>query len=387
MRESLKQQLDESVPVDVTLTDLRKRQILKAAQQAGNGRKISRVPKMLPALAGVAVIGLAGVLGYPYVNDWQGEPGGAVEDRELQKLVVPEQDYDVLIRSIYNEYTGELVLNDSNKIYAFDPIANEETLLVDLDEETRSFQFETEGKWLAWEEFTDETAVLKIMNRETSEVETLEGVHIIDLQIEGNRLVFGQFGGEAIPSYQSVNLDTMEIETIHEMTGDGGMGAASTWNEILVIPEQAEQEGVPVTNIYIYNLVDNSQIQVFTFPNQEINGLVVNNNRIYAEFREDEMESYFLGYIDIETGELTEISTPNFNEFSVDGDYLALSVADEADSSDLQLYKMTGSDLEEVSAFSAIEERLVKPRFTDKGTLVVNGEGEDLAMYLLDVAE
>lgn len=53
----------------------------------------------------------------------------------------------------------------------------------------------------------------------------------------------------------------------------------------------------------------------------------------------------------------------------------------------MQLYKMAGTELEEVPAFAAIEERLVRQRFTDEGTLVVNGEAEDRAMYILDVTK
>lgn len=389
MRESLKQELDKTVPEDVTLTELKKRQIMKAAQQADGGRKSTRVPKLLPALAGVAVIGLAGVLGYPYVSDWQ-EQRGAVEEKKLepQKLVVPGHNYDVLIPSIYNEYSAELLVNANDRIYAYDPATDKQTVLVDLDEGTRSFQFASAGKWLAWEEYSDEAANLKIMNRETGGVETIEEVHVIDLEIEGEQLVYGQFGGEDTPSYHSVDLNTMETEAVHEMTSNEvGMGPAAVWNNLLVIPETVDAEGAPVSHFYVYDLEDNSLIKQITLPNPAVNNVVIDNNRIYAEFWRENMDGYFLGYVDIETEEVTEIAVPEFMEFAVYEDYLALSETAGEDSSELQLYNMSGTKLEKVSAFSAIKERLVAPRFTEEGTLLVNGEGDDLAMYLLDVTE
>src|SRR5690606_1075922 len=139
-----------------------------------------------------------------------------------QKLVVPGYEYDALIRSVYNDYTEELLVNDNNNIYAYDPETDKETLLVDLEEGTRSFQFDSSGKWLAWEEYSDEVAKLKIMNMETEKVKTLEEIHVIDLLIEGDNLVYGRFGGEDTPSYHSVDLNTMETETIYEMAGGGG---------------------------------------------------------------------------------------------------------------------------------------------------------------------
>lgn len=389
MRESLKQKMDESVPAEITLSDVKKRQILKAAQNHDAKRKTAKSPKWMPALAGVAVIGLAGVLASPYVSDWQ-EQRGAVEEKKLepQKLVVPGHNYDVLIPSIYNEYSEELLVNTNDRIYAYDPATDKQTVLADLDEGTRSFQFDSAGKWLAWEEFSDEAANLKIMNQETGEVETIEEVHVIDLELEGDHLVYGQFGGEDTPSYHSVDLNTMETEAVHEMTSNEvGMGPAAVWNNTLVIPETVDAEGAPVSHFYVYNLEDNSLIKQITLPNPAVNNVVIDNNRIYAEFWRENMDGYFLGYVDIETEEVTEIAVPEFMEFAVYGDYLALSETAGEDSSELQLYNMSGTGLEKVPAFSAIKERLVAPRFTDDGKLLVNGEGDDLAMYLLDVTK
>jgi len=387
MREDLKRKLDESVSEDVTLSEVKKRQILKAAQSQDEKRQPSRVPKLLPTLAGVAVIGLSGILGYPYVSEWQ-EQRGTVEEEKLvpQELVVAGREYPVLITSVYDDQSEMLLYNDGSNIYSFDPTGAEESILVNMDEEIATYQFAVNGKWIAWEEYGEEVANLKIMNRETDEVETLEGVSVIDLHIEGDSLVYGRFGGEEEkPKYLTINLNTMESQTIHELTGRGSNSAASVWDGKLVIPENAQDGEKHISNFHVYNLKDNTLIETFTLPYQSASGVTLKDDRIYAHFGNEGVADSLLGYVDIHTGDFTEIPTPDFIEFAVHGEYLALSETDDADSSDLELYKMAGTELEQVPAFSAIEERLVRPRFTDGGTLVVNGEGEDLAMYLLDV--
>ncbi|QHJ69594.1 hypothetical protein [Planococcus halotolerans] len=386
MREDLKRKLDESVPEDVTLSDAKKRQIMMAARNRENGRKPSRVPKMLPALAGVAVIGLGGVLGYPYVSDWEAGRGAVEELPEPKKLVVAGHDYPVLIESEYDDQSENLLYNDGANVYSFDLAAGEESVLTSLEEKVSTYQFAVDGNWLAWEEYGEEIANLKIMNRETEEVETIEEANIIDLHIDEDSLVYARFGVEDDkPKYLSVNLNTMESQTVHKMTGRGSNSAASVSEGKLVIPEGALDGEKIVSEFHLYNLKENILIETFTLPYQSASGVTLNDGRIYGHFSNEETSESLLGYVDIETGEFTEIPTPDFVEFAVYGDYLALSIADEADSSDLHLYRMAGTELEEVPAFSAIDERLVRPRFTDDGTLVVNGEGEDLAMYLLEL--
>lgn len=67
MHEDLKRLLDETVPKEVTLSEAKKGQILKAAQERNNVWKPARVPKFIPALVGIAVIGVSGLWAYPYL--------------------------------------------------------------------------------------------------------------------------------------------------------------------------------------------------------------------------------------------------------------------------------------------------------------------------------
>lgn len=47
--------------------------------------------------------------------------------------------------------------------------------------------------------------------------------------------------------------------------------------------------------------------------------------------------------------------------------------------------KQESKNLKELPIFNNIKERLVMPRFTDDGSLIVNGEAADFSMYLQDV--
>lgn len=51
----------------------------------------------------------------------------------------------------------------------------------------------------------------------------------------------------------------------------------------------------------------------------------------------------------------------------------------------VKLYRLENENLEELPTFNKIKERLVMPRFTDDGALIVNGESADFSMYIQDV--
>ncbi|MBB4825497.1 hypothetical protein HNO89_002731 [Sporosarcina luteola] len=51
----------------------------------------------------------------------------------------------------------------------------------------------------------------------------------------------------------------------------------------------------------------------------------------------------------------------------------------------MKLFTLEQDTAKPLPYLNSIKERLVRPRFTDAGTLVVNGGGNDRAMYLVDV--
>ena len=66
------------------------------------------------------------------------------------------------------------------------------------------------------------------------------------------------------------------------------------------------------------------------------------------------------------------------NAFATDGKNFTVSVQ-KGDSDNVQLFGEEEGEL----VCTSTSERLVNPRFTEQGTLVINGEGADRAMYLI----
>lgn len=164
MREDLKRKLDESVPEDVTLSDAKKRQILMAAQSQGEKHKPSRVPKLVPALVGGAVIGLSGLLAYPYLIEETNVPqeirnaeeneSSIIEGNDLPESTMPpvdeepeedsEEETDEKPEESTEEPAGETTDEDSEE--ALDENTDEEEELV---EDTESQPLTVEEKFIA----------------------------------------------------------------------------------------------------------------------------------------------------------------------------------------------------------------------------------------------
>ncbi|HSJ38184.1 MAG TPA: hypothetical protein VK945_08200 [Planococcus sp. (in: firmicutes)] len=386
MREDLKRQLDRSVPEDVTLSDAKKRQILKAAQERNGERKPSRVPKLLPALAGVAVIGLAGILGSPYVSDWQ-EQGGAVKEKNLeeslQKVVLPVNDNPELINAVFHNDNGVLVYQEDRKIYSYDVETKEEAVLTEVPEGTLIRDVAVEGEWLVWTEVLEadmeNSSGLNVYNLSNDERVSISDLNAMSPIIDGDHLSFLTFGSGGA-SYQLLDLKTMEETAVYQSTE--GADSMQAFNDgIIVIPDRREEQNV--TKLTVFDANEKEIINEFELPSKTAMNIHLDDNKIYAHLADENFVSKLV-LIELETGEMTELDAPEFSAFSAHGKYVALSVP-EAGAETVKLFEMDGSSLVMLPTLDNVEERLVKPRFTDGGTLVVNSEGGDAGLYLLDV--
>lgn len=399
MREDLKGKLDESVPEDVTLSDAKKRQILNAAQSQGETRKPSRVPKLVPALVGVAVIGLSVILGYPYVSDWQEH--GAVEEKNLEepvqveplqekplqeeplhKVELPVNDNPQLINAVFYNDNGVLVYHEAQKIFSYNVETKEEVVLTEVPEGTWINGVTVEDDWVAWtevlEENMDSSSVLNIYNLNTSELITISDLNALSLVIDGDQLSFLDFGSEG-PTYKLLDLKTMEETAIYQSVE--GADSMQAFNDgIIVIPDIREEQNV--TKLTVFDANEKEIINEFEVPSKTTMNIQFDDNKIYAYLADENFVSTLVS-IELETGEMTEFDSPEFSAFSVHGKYVALSVA-EAGTATVKLFEMDGSSLVMLPALDSVEERLWKPRFMGDGTLVVNSGEEDMGLYLLD---
>lgn len=373
MREDIKRHLDASIPEHITLTEARKNKILHEATNRTKKRPF-KLPSM-PLIVSIAIVSLSFFLVIPHIQDWLEKDLTQLYEENLVDVTIADAPYDSLIRSAYVNKSKEMVYTDWNGIYSYSVDTNTKEILIEPKEESRIHLFAVNENWLAWEEIT--TSTLNVLNRNSKEHVELPNISIADIQLQDNTLIFMDFSEG---SYKGIDLTSMNQREIHKLTGNGSSSRAAVNDNLLVVPENIEKEGQNFVKFYLYDLKNNSQIGNYEVPFENAHFVTLTENKIFAQLNNED-ENSRLGYIDLEDGKLYEIKTPLFSEFAVFQDYVALSV-DVKDTTMVKLYRIVDNKLDELPAFKHISERLVRPRFTDEGTLIVNGEGEQRTMYL-----
>lgn len=376
MREDIKRHLDASIPRHITLTEAQKSKIMLEAPNRMKQKRF-KLPS-IPFIVSVAIISLSLFLVIPYLkDDFQ-----QLYDENLVDVTIQYTPYDSLIRSIYVDNSEEMIYTDWNGIYAYSVETGTKEILVTPKEDARIHLFDVNENWLAWEDIT--TSTLNVLNRNSKEVMELPNITIGNLQLQGSTLIFMDIGiKDSFIGYRAIDLSTMEQHEIHELTGNGSRSSASVYDNLLVVPEEVETDGEQLVRFYLYDYRKNILIDEYEVPYEMAAFVTLTDNKIFAELINED-ENSRLGYIDLEDGKLHEIKTPLFSEYAVYEDYVALSVVVK-DSTTVKLYQIEDNELKEVPAFKNISERLVRPRFTDDGVLVVNGEGTERTMYLQDL--
>lgn len=376
MREDIKRHLDGSIPRHITLTEAQKSKIMLEAPNRMKQKRI-KLPS-IPLMVSVAIISLSLFLVIPYLDDDLQQ----LYDKNLVDVTIPYAPNDSLIRSIYVDNSEEMIYTDWNGIYAYSVEAGTKEILVTPKEDARIHLFAVNENWLAWEDIT--TSTLNVLNRNNNEIIELSNTYVGDIQLQDDTLLIKYIGdSDNFMGYRAIDLSTMEQREIHELTGNGSRSSASVYDNLLVVPEEIEVDGEQLVRFYLYDYRQNILIGEYEVPYEMAAFVTLTDNKIFAELINEDENSH-LGYIDLEDGKLHEIKTPLFSEYAVYEDYVALSVVVK-DSTTVKLYQIEDNELKEVPAFENISERLVRPRFTDDGVLVVNGEGAERTMYLQDL--
>ncbi|WKA55000.1 hypothetical protein [Planococcus shixiaomingii] len=377
MHDELKQQLNKSIPQHITLTEIKKEKILQEAQKAVVYKRSSQTSKLLPAIVGAAVIGLSVLLSYPYVTE-----NGQFIKGSLQEVTIPDQPYPVLINAEYNNQEDILIYTDAERVYSYSVDAKTETVLTEAEETAKISEVTTEDEWVVWSELAEGSSTLWILNQGSGEIQTIKDIYASDLNIDGSMLSYLEIGVEnETPAYRLLNLATLEEPFEHVSSGEGADSSASFEDGVLAIPERVTKDGQTTTTVFVYNAKQQSKIGEFTFPYEAAFNVTLSDGKIFARLADVNQSYSVLAYIDVKSGELVEIETPEFWEYAVYENYVALSIP-EGNSNTVKLYEIEGKTVKELPALSVIEERLVKPRFTEDGKLLVNGEGERFSMYL-----
>ncbi|OXT17485.1 hypothetical protein B9K06_09195 [Bacillus sp. OG2] len=380
MPKNIKQELEDSIPDHITMSGRQKQTILTEA-----AKRLERKPRrtsrfILPLVSAAAILGLSGILAAPYVLEELKESEFRQQlDASLEKVTVPDASYPSLINSQYIGDTKELVYTDGKGFYSFNKETKTTETLVKPEEGAGLYEFAVNGDWLVW----DSKNKLYAFDRHTKEIEEIPGSAAAgDFQIEEDKLSYLSADGQSW-GYKLLDLLTLSESNLHEITGEGTNSQASLNEGYIVIPEtivENEEKNILFT---LYDLKGRGEEREFKVPYDQAVNVTLTDDKIYAELS-NEGRSPVLAYLSLDDGKLHKVKTPPFDDYAVYEDYLALSIPEKEDSNSVKLYRIIDNRAVALPAFEHVEERLVKPRFTADGVLVVNGEGEDFSMYLLD---
>ena len=374
MPNNIKQLLDESIPADITLSEENKQRILRKANQQLQSTIHPKKRLFRPIFSTLAIISLLIILIGPSLSNWFSTRSSF--NLPLEKVTIPNGDYSSFIHSIFIKDTNELIYADKKTIYSYSLTSHSREVLIESSENIDIYTLAANKNWLIWGEKNNN---IYILNRETTLQKEQKKTVLGDIQLQEDMLIYNDASG-----YKQLNLITMEETNLHDFTGIGRNSKAGLYDNLLVIPEQFKSNNGNTTEFYVYDLTTLKQIGKYGAPYKAAENVILMNNKIYAAFSNEDENSPILGYIDLTDGTFHKIETPPFNNYAVYKNYLALSIMDK-NTDTVKLYRLENENLEELPTFNKIKERLVMPRFTDDGALIVNGESADFSMYIQDV--
>ncbi|WP_251554021.1 hypothetical protein [Neobacillus muris] len=331
-----------------------------------------------PAFITILACFLCIIIASPYLeHTFQGN----TNHFSIKKVVIPNVPYDSLIKSFYIDTSSELIYSTEQGIYSFNLEKNESKQLIDTREVGRVLELAASSKWLIWASPENNKQVIHILNRQTHELKMAENQYFNGLYLYRDTLIYMGID-QGKPSYYTIALDTLKENVLHEINGESSNSQPSIDKNLIVIPETLTTNHKSETVVYVYDLNLHKQIGSYTFPYKIAENILLKKDTVFA-YLWNGKETGAVGGIDMNTGKLTILKQPAAaNAYATDGTHFALSAADE-ESDTVQLFMKKKEKLTLLSSFPSIKERLVKPRFTSEGTLLLNGEGKDSAMYII----
>lgn len=337
---------------------------------------------IVPVLAAVCVLILILFLAGPYVY----QAFFLQQKFSIEKVIFPESAHNSLYKAIYIDATNEFVYSKEDGFYSFD-VATEQEILI-LATTNIGYGYVASEKWIVWNQHQDNQSVLNILNRQTNALRTiidqdsfisfkLQGDSIISLAMvknEEQQLVWG---------YTIFNLVTEQMNILVEHTmGSRSMPAID--GEKAVISQELDMDTGKQTIISVHDIRGLDDLETYIVPYEIVERLTIKGNKIYGYmWNSNDDEPANIGMIDIETGAFTILQTSvSIHDYATDGQYFAIAVQ-KGDSNSVQLFEEQDGQLKRISSLPNINERLVLPRFTEDGTLVVTSEGPERPIYLI----
>ncbi|AWE09008.1 hypothetical protein DCE79_17410 [Lysinibacillus sp. 2017] len=303
----------------------------------------------------------------------------------IEKVVIPNVPYPVLANAIYIDKTNEFIYSADTGIYSFDVANKQQTLLI--KQPNQIFDYAVSEKWLIWPQEEKNELKIHSLNRQTNEIQVYETDYFYGIELKNDTLIFMGLtrinGNSSVATYKVLNLNTGHTEVLREI-GDGSNSRPTIDGSLITISERVKMESGVSTNITVQDFEQLNDIGNYIVPYRYVENISLVNNKVYGYMWNDrEDEPAILGVVDLESGQFERLKTSvSLHDYATDGEHFAIAVQ-KGKSNTVQLFETRDGKLERISTLPSIKERLVLPRFTKEGTLVVNGEGPDKAMYLI----
>ncbi|MEK4427394.1 hypothetical protein [Solibacillus sp. FSL K6-1523] len=301
----------------------------------------------------------------------------------IEKVVIPNVQYTSLVDSTYLDETNEFIYNTENGFFAFDVETQGETLLVDTSEIARVFDYAVSKDWLVWAQPVNNERKIHVLNRETHEVNIMETPYFYGIQLQGDTVVYTGFQDNK-PYTFTLNLNDGTSQILREIEGEGSSSWLAFEGNQVVFSEVFKMEDGKNTVVTVHDLEMKKKLESYVFPYDIAENILLKGDKIYSYlWNENDDEPAAIGFIDRTTGDFNVIEkSVGIHDYATDGEHFAVAV-EKGESNTVQLFALQEGELKLLSKLPSIRERLVLPRFTEQGTLVVNGEGMDKAMYLI----
>lgn len=304
----------------------------------------------------------------------------------IEKVVFPQSAHDALYHAIYIDATNEFVYKKQDGFYSFNVAAKQETLLVGAT--NTSYSYQASEKWILWGAAVNNELKMHALNRQTNEVSILETEHFLDVHLSGNDVIYLSLkpidGASSDINYIKYNLLTKQSTVIREYSGTSNSKASIVDGEYMAVSEQVERDRGDETIISVHDLQGLTDIGTYIIPYDVVQKVSLVDKKVYGYVWDSKMEQPGeIGVIDLETNRFTTLKTStHVDDYATDGKHFAVSVQ-KGDSNSVQLFEEQEGELKRISSLPTIRERLVLPRFTEQGTLVVTSEGPERPIYLI----
>ncbi|WP_397538361.1 hypothetical protein [Rummeliibacillus pycnus] len=360
MKTNWKSILDHLVPKHVTLSQEKQQTILEEAEARLAGQKKPN-RKWQPAVVGVVLAAMTCLLMVMFLSQ-KATQNEKQADEKFERLVMP-YEYSDLMHAQYDYINHSFIMLSSDRKsilnYKLDWI-QEEQLIKPIKDTINDAAVNEE--WIVYA--TDKK--IYVQSRLTDKKYSLNEQVAHDIQIFGDKIAYSSFSSDKW-SYRIVNLKYKKITEIPIDFKETSSHIVLTAHYLLVSNKEENQSA-----LNIYNL-STHEVKKFNVSADIITNLSYANDAIYY-LADDKLQT-----MNPKTGKVTTIKTEKCNYFAVYQNYIAIGTE-----STVKLYTISDTKLKNTHVFDKISARLVHPRFSEEGVLVINSEDADHSIYTFD---